>query len=458
MVRVFNVYYPARTLVLILGEMAIVCASFVAAAMIRLGPDAILVLGYENGIYKVLAIAAVALLCFYYFDLYDAERVPAGGETFFRLLVVLGIMAFLLAALGFFFPDFLLGNDIFLLGLFILTLSLMAWRWAFLWLISRPFLRERVYVMGSGERARRLVESLRARPDLGLEVVGWAGAVGNGSLSREQLASQLMALKEKSAVDHVIVAMSDGRGKMPVRELLDLRLSGIKVDDATGLLEKISGKIEIHELNPSWLIFSEGFRLNSSLLFARRVVSFFLALTGLVICLPLIPIIAAAIKLNSPGPIFYRQKRVGVRGAAFNCCKFRTMKANAEADTGATWAADDDPRITRVGKLLRKVRLDEIPQMWNVLKGEMGFIGPRPERPEFVSSLSEQIPYYNLRHIIRPGITGWAQIRYKYGNTLEDSRQKLQYDLFYIKNLSIGLDFWVLIQTLKVIILGRGAQ
>lgn len=458
MVRLFNVYYPVRTVVLILGETAIVCASFIVAAMIRLGPDATLVLDYENGIYKVLAIAAVALVCFYCFDLYDAERVPAGGETFFRLLVVLGVIAFLLAAIGFFFPNFLLGNDIFLLGLFILTASLMIWRWAFLWLISRPFLRERVYVMGSGERARRLVESLRARPDLGLEVVGWAGAVGNGSLTREQLASQLMGLRERNAVDHIIVAMSDGRGKMPVRELLDLRLSGIKVDDATGLLEKISGKIEIHELNPSWLLFSEGFRLNSSFLFARRVVSFLLAFIGLIICLPLIPIIAVAIKLNSPGPVFYRQKRVGLRGRPFNCCKFRTMKANAEADTGATWAADDDPRITRVGKFLRKVRLDEIPQMWNVLKGEMGFIGPRPERPEFVSDLSEQIPYYNLRHIIRPGITGWAQIRYKYGNTLEDSRQKLQYDLFYIKNLSIGLDFWVLVQTLKVILLGRGAQ
>ncbi|MGH9404129.1 MAG: TIGR03013 family XrtA/PEP-CTERM system glycosyltransferase [Terriglobia bacterium] len=458
MVRLFNVYYPARTLVLILGEMTIVCASFVVAAMIRLGPDVVLVLGYENGIYKVLAIAGIALMCFYCFDLYDAERVPAGGETFFRLLVVLGILAFLLAALGFVFPDFLLGNDIFLLGLFILTLSLMAWRWAFLWLISRPFLRERVYVMGSGERAQRLVQSLRARPDLGLEVVGWAGAVGNGSLTREQLASQLVALREKDAVDHIIVAMSDGRGKMPVRELLDLRLSGVKVDDATGLLEKISGKIEIHELHPSWFIFSNGFRLNNSLLFARRVVSFFLALTGLLICLPAIPFIALAIKVSSPGRVLYRQKRVGLRGIVFNCYTFRTMKANAEADTGATWATDDDPRITHVGKFLRKVRLDEIPQMWNVLKGEMGFIGPRPERPEFVSQLIEQIPYYNLRHIVRPGITGWAQIRYKYGNTIEDARQKLQYDLFYIKNLSIGLDFWVLVQTLKVIILGRGAQ
>ncbi|HEX5481600.1 MAG TPA: TIGR03013 family XrtA/PEP-CTERM system glycosyltransferase [Terriglobia bacterium] len=457
MVRLFNVYYPVRTIVLIFGETLIVCASFVMAALLRL-PDSTLVLGYEGGFYKVLGITGVAFLCFYYFDLYDTRQVPSSGEVFFRLLVVLGILSFFLAAIGFFFPGFLLGNDVFLLGLSILTISIIAWRWIYLWLVAQPFLRERVYVMGSGERAERLVQSLRSRPDLGLEVVGWAGAVGNGSLTREQLASQLIGLKEKDAVDHVIVAMGDGRGKMPVRELLDLRLSGIKIDDATALLEKISGKIEIHELHPSWLIFSEGFRLNYSFLLIRRVVSFLFALSGLVISLPLIPFIALAVKLSSPGQVFYRQKRVGLRGHIFTCYKFRTMRADAEADTGATWATDDDPRITPVGRFLRHLRLDEIPQMWNVLRGDMGFIGPRPERPEFVKQLSQQIPYYNLRHIIRPGITGWAQIRYKYGNTVDDSRQKLQYDLFYIKNMSIGLDFWIFIQTIKVILLGRGAQ
>ncbi|MGH9406198.1 MAG: TIGR03013 family XrtA/PEP-CTERM system glycosyltransferase [Terriglobia bacterium] len=458
MVRVFNVYYPLRSLVLVFGEALIVGASFILAAVIRLGPDSVLVLDYENGLYKVLAIAVIAVLCFYCFDLYDAERVPAGGETFFRLLVVLGILAFILAAVGFFFPGFLLGDGVFLLGLCILTFSLICWRSAFLWLVSREFLRERVYVLGSGERARRLVEALRSRPDLGLEVVGWAGAVGNGSLTRDQLASQLIALREKNAVGRIIVSMSDGRGKMPVRELLDLRLTGVKVDDATGLLEKISGKIEVHELQPSWLIFSEGFRLNDTVLFVRRIVSFFLALMGLALTLPLMPLIALATKLSSPGPVLYRQKRVGLRGEIFTCYKIRTMRENAEADTGATWAADDDPRITRAGKLLRKVRLDEIPQMWNVLKGDMGFIGPRPERPEFVSRLAEEIPYYNLRHIVRPGITGWAQIKYKYGNTVEDAKQKLQYDLYYIKNISVGLDFWVFLQTFKVILLGRGAQ
>ncbi len=458
MVRLFNVYYPVRTIVLVLGEILIVCASFVVATLIRMGPDSTLVLGYGDGIYKVLGIAGVAFLCFYYFDLYDSQRISSRGETFFRLLIVLGILSFGLAAACVIFPDFLLGNDILFQGIVILTVALVAWRWVYTWLISQPFLRERVYVLGSGDRAKRLVDSLRARPDLGLEVIGWAGAVGNGSLTREQLASQLLALAARNAVDHVIVAMSDGRGKMPVRELLDLRLSGVKVDDATGLLEKISGMIEVHELQPSWLIFSEGFRLNYFFFAVRRSFSFAIAAMGLLVLLPLVPLIALAVKIDSSGSVFYRQSRVGMRGRLFTCYKFRTMRADAEADTGATWAADDDPRITRVGRWLRRLRLDEIPQMWNVLRGDMSFVGPRPERPEFVKQLSEDIPYYNLRHIVRPGITGWAQIRYKYANTLEDARQKLQYDLFYIKNISFGLDFWILVHTLKVIFLGRGAK
>jgi len=343
-VRLFNVYYPIRTLVLIFGETVIVCASFILAAMLRLGQDSVLVLEYENGLYKVLAITGIALLCFYYFDLYDTQRVHSDGETFFRIFIVLGVLSLVLAGVEFFLPGFLLGKDVFLLGLLILTMALIGWRWLYGWLMSKPFLRERVYVLGSGERAQRLVEALRKRPDLGLEVVEWAGAAGEGSLTREQLASQLISLREKGAIDHLIVAMSDGRGKMPVRELLDLRLSGVKIDDATGLLEKISGKIEVHELHPSWLIFSEGFRLNYIFLALRRLISITLSLVGLTLCLPLIPLIALAIKVSSPGPVFYRQKRVGLRGCVFICYKFLTMRADAEADTGAIlgllwWAA-----------------------------------------------------------------------------------------------------------------------
>jgi sugar transferase (PEP-CTERM system associated) len=457
-VRVFNVYYPLRVLVLLVGEGLIICASFVVAAMIRFGSDSSFVLRDENGLLKIFGITAVALISFHYFDLYDAERVSSPGETYVRLLLVLGAVSFLLGVLGYLFPDFLMGQNVILLGIALVTIALFAWRRLYLWLIDQPMLRERVYVLGSGERAKRLVEALRSRRALGMDVVGWAGAVANGSLQREELGRQLLELKRTHAAERVIVAMADGRGVMPVRELLDLRLNGVKVEDATTLLEKISGRIETHELHPSWLIFSEGFPLHTTFLATRRIISLVVAFTCLLLTLPLWPLIILAIELSSPGQVLYRQKRVGRNGVVFTCYKFRTMRPDAEADTGPTWALDDDPRITRVGRALRYLRLDEIPQLWNVLRGDMGFIGPRPERPEFVEWLSQEIPYYHLRHIIRPGITGWAQIRYKYGNTVEDARQKLQYDLFYIKNMSVGLDLWILVETIKVICLGRGAQ
>lgn len=324
-------------------------------------------------------------------------------------------------------------------------------------MVKQPFLRERVYVLGTGERAQRLVKGLRERSTMGIEVVGWTGDV-EGELTRDSAASHLVGVAQGSRVHRVIVAMPDRRGTLPVEELLDLRLGGVKVEEATSWLEKMSGKIEVDQLLPSWLIFAEGFRFSTFFRLVRRLLNFSVALIALIFSLPLLPFIVLAVKLGSPGPALYRQQRVGRRGKIFYCYKFRTMRQDAEADTGATWAADDDPRITRVGKFLRSSRLDEIPQLWCVLKGDMHFVGPRPERPEFVEWLNKEIPYYSVRHVVRPGITGWAQVQYKYGNTLDDAREKLQYDLFYIKNASIGLDMLIMFQTIKIVLLGRGAQ
>ena len=221
---------------------------------------------------------------------------------------------------------------------------------------------------------------------------------------------------------------------------------------------EISGKIEVDELYPSWIIFAKGFRFSDTFRLVRRVLNLAVGLIGLLFAAPLIPFIALAIRLDSPGSIFYRQQRVGRGEKIFYCYKFRTMRQDAEADSGPTWADNDDPRITRVGKFLRISRLDEIPQLWCVLKGDMAFVGPRPERPEFVEWLTKEIPYYGVRHLVRPGITGWAQIQYKYGNTVADAKEKLQYDLFYIKNASVGLDALILFQTVKIVLRGRGAQ
>jgi len=373
------------------------------------------------------------------------------------LLMVPGILALLTAALAYIFPNLLIGNNTVVLALLLVTATLFTWRLAYAWLAQGPYLRERVYVLGTGERAQRLVNGLRTRTELGVEVAGWSGNV-EGAPTREAIAAHLMELIRGHRVHRVIVAMEDRRGTLPVMEMLHLRLNGVKIEEATSWLEKISGRIEVDNLYPSWLIFAEGFRFSATFLVVRRLIAILASAVLLLVVLPIIPLVILAIKLDSPGSVLYRQKRVGLGGKVFYCYKFRTMRQDAESDTGPTWAGDDDPRITRVGKFLRKSRLDEIPQLWCVVKGDMAFVGPRPERPEFVEMLSKVIQYYPVRSAVRPGITGWAQVKYKYGNTVEDSKEKLQYDLYYIKNASLGLDLMIMFQTVKIVLLGRGAQ
>jgi sugar transferase (PEP-CTERM system associated) len=290
-----------------------------------------------------------------------------------------------------------------------------------------------------------------------VEIASWTGKL-EGAVTREAVAAHLMDVVKKQKVHRVIVAVPDRRGTTPMKELLELRMQGVKIEEAASWLEKISGKIEVENLYPSWLVFNEGFRRSAVFVLVRRVLSIIISLIGLLLALPLLPFVALAVRLDSEGPVFYTQTRVGKRGRLFKVVKFRTMRQDAESSSGAQWAADNDPRITRVGRFLRMSRLDEIPQLWCVLKGDMAFVGPRPERPEFIEGLSKEIPYYGVRHMVRPGVTGWAQIKYKYGSTIEDAREKLQYDLYYIKHASIGLDLLIMFQTVKIVILGRGAQ
>jgi sugar transferase (PEP-CTERM system associated) len=457
-IRIFNVYYPSRSLILVMGEALMIFASLLIGVIWRFREDSFLVLNFENGYYTVFTLTFLALLLSHGFDLYDPLHFEAKGELYFRVLLVPGLLAFGLAIASAIFPNVMLGNFAFLSGLIIMTLALLAWRSAYAWLVSQPFLRERVYVLGTGERAQRLVLGLKGHSEMGIDVVGWTGDVED-NVTRESMAAHLRAIARDKSVHRVIVAMQDRRDTMPMQELLHLRLhDAVHIEDAASWLEKISGKIEVEHLYPSWIIFEEGFRFSDGFLLVRRLVHFAVGFTALVLTAPLIPFIALAIRLDSPGPVFYRQKRVGRGEKVFYCYKFRSMRQDAEADIGPTWAGDDDPRITRVGKFLRVSRLDEIPQLWCVLKGDMAFVGPRPERPEFVEWLMKEIPYYGMRHLVRPGITGWAQVRYKYGNTVEDAKEKLKYDLFYIKNASIGLDVVILFQTIKTVVLGRGAN
>ena len=461
MIRLFNVYYPTRTLVLLVCEVLLVGGSFVLATACMLVPDGYVVLinalVYENGLLKIAGITAFTLLLTYYFDLYGPRRTSASWEIYFRLLLVLSVLSFVLAGIVYIYPDLDIGPYVLVAGVSLLTLVLVVWRWAYEWIIVLPVFRERVYVLGSGERARAVVELLRGSRDAGMEVVDWQGeSKANGRLDR--FAAELRAFrKHRPNIDRVIVAMEDRRESMPVRELLELRVRGVIIENSSALMERLSGKLPLDGLNPSTLIFAEGYRMSPSQQLFRRLLSFTVSLIALMICLPFIPLIILMVRLSSPGPIFFSQTRVGQRGGLFTAYKFRTMQEDAEAQ-GAVWAAKDDPRVTSIGRFMRSTRLDEIPQLWNVLRGEMAFVGPRPERPEFVQWLSQEIPFYDLRHMIRPGITGWAQVRYRYGASLEETRHKLEYDLYYVKHQSIGLDLLIMFETIKTIILRRGAQ
>ncbi|WP_263367326.1 TIGR03013 family XrtA/PEP-CTERM system glycosyltransferase [Edaphobacter bradus] len=458
MIRLFNVYYSTRTFVLLLCEALLAGGSFLLATAICLGPDTYLVLNYEYGALKILALTVLTLLCSYYFDLYEPQRISARWEIYFRLLLVLGFISFLLAAVLYLFPAVDIGHYVLVLGLVFLTVALFMWRSAYEWIIGHEIFRERVYVLGGGERARAVVETLRARKDVGMEVVGW-GETALGKSERKQAFTSALApfLAPKPVVDRVIVALEDRRGELPINELLKLRFHGVVIEEAATLLERLTGKLHLDSLRPSSFIYAEGFRIKPSQQIARRIVSTLAAATGLLLFLPFFPFVVLMVRLSSPGPIFFRQVRVGLGGKNFSVYKFRTMRTDAEA-AGAKWATKDDPRVTRIGRFMRKVRLDEVPQLWNVLRGDMGFVGPRPERPEFVPLLVEKIPYFELRHMIRPGLTGWAQVRFGYGSTLEQNREKLEFDLYYIKHMTLGLDLLIMFETIKTIIRRQGSQ
>jgi sugar transferase (PEP-CTERM system associated) len=458
MIRLFNVYYPTRTIVLLLCEALIVSGCFLLATVLLLGPDTYLVLNYENGGLKIFALTILTLLFSYYFDLYEPQRISASWEIYFRLLLVLGFLSFLLSAIIYLFPAADIAHYVLLLGLMFLTAALVAWRSAYEWIIGREMFRERVYILGAGERAKTIVTLLGSRKDAGMEVVGWDGVVPDRAERKEAIHAALERFSgPKPQVDRVIVALEDRRGEFPVAELLKLRFNGVVIEEGGSLLERLTGKLHLDGLHPSSFIYSEGFRVKPSQQIARRIVSTLTAAIGLLLFLPFLPFVVLMVRLSSPGPIFFRQTRVGLGGKNFTVYKFRTMRTDAEV-AGAKWATKNDPRVTRVGMFMRKTRLDEVPQLWNVLCGDMGFVGPRPERPEFVPWLTEQIPYFNLRHMIRPGLTGWAQVRYGYGATLAESREKLEFDLYYIKHMTLGLDLLIMFETIKTIIRRQGAQ
>jgi len=413
---------------------------------------------------KALFVAGVCQVCLYFADLYDVRMVTDRRELFVRLLQALGATSVILAVVYFWLPWMVIGRGVFVTASAFLITLIIGWRLVFDWITRRLGTPERLVLVGTSPAGVALARELHERWNLGVKIVGFVDAdparVGERVINPGIIGTieDIPAIVRERSVDRVVVNLADSRGKLPMDKLLEMKLNGVRFDDLASVYEECTGKIAVENLRPSWLIFSAGFRKGRVLRAAKRTIDLCAAGVGLVLATPIMLAIWLAVKATSDGPVVYSQERVGLHGRLFIVHKFRSMRQNAESGTGAVWARLDDDRVTPVGRFLRQTRLDELPQLWNVLLGDMSLVGPRPERPEFVRALAQQIPFYGERHAIKPGITGWAQVRYTYAASVVDSMEKLQYDLFYIKNLSVALDFYIILKTIKTVLLRRGAQ
>ena len=442
--------------------MATVCA-LLAAAAVRL-PVTFRASFHESLFFAKIGVVTVACwLSLYFNDLYDFQVVRRRADLLAHTMQALGTACLALAVIYFTAPGAILGRGIALMAAPLIFVLLLSWRLSAnaTNLLARG--AERVLVLGTGESGVSLVRHVLGHPEYNMKVVGFLDEKGQDigkSLVNPRIIGATEDVEEivaREKIDRVVLSLKERRGGTPVRELLNLKLDGIRVEDVHSCFERLSGRITLEHLSPSWLILSDGFKKSTVVLAAKRAMDILVSSIILLLVSPLLPIIAIAIYVESGFPIFFRQTRMGHRGREFQLLKFRSMVQNAEKN-GPQWAVRQDIRVTRVGRFLRKTRLDEIPQLFNVFRGEMSLVGPRPERPVFCEMLSETIPFFNLRHSVRPGLTGWAQVRFRYGANVEDARGKLEFDLFYLKNLSLFVDFAILFETAKVVLLGRGAQ
>ena len=413
---------------------------------------------------RAATVAGVMLVSLIAMGLYQFHQRAYFREVLVRVAVAVVMGSAILAAVFYFIPSIELPPRMAALTALSALLFLLIVRYFFVRNVDDNIFRRRTLVYGAGERASAISDLRRRADRRGFHVVGTIPAPGDtqGTDNSGLLigSKSLMHIAADTDADEIVIAMDDRRGNLPVRELLDCKLSGVQVIDLVEFLERETGKIRIDLVNPGWLIFRPGFRVTYFPRVFKRAVDLIVALGALLFSWPLMLLITVAIKIEDgiSSSVMYKQQRVGLHGKQFQLLKFRSMSEDAEADGKAVWAAENDHRITKFGGLIRKFRLDELPQIFNVLRGEMSLVGPRPERPEFVDQLAEKISYYMERHTVMPGVTGWAQLRYPYGSSEEDAAEKLQYDLYYVKNHNLLLDLMILIQTIEVVVWGKGAR
>ena len=462
-VRIFDQYIPVRKIAFFFLESVFIMAMVIAGTYLRFGGDTARLVAYEGLFFKALLIVGSAQFSLYYFDLYDLKIFRSNLELAIRLLQSLGVSSLLLAVLYYLFPLLIIGRGIFLISLGFIGVVIVSWRIIYNHILKTRQFDQKIMIVGCGPLAKSIAGEIIEKVDTGFKVVGFIsedpGKTGEKLINPSILGdgSQILDIARREKVDRIIVALEERRGKFPDAQLLACKMKGIIVEDGIGFYERLTGKLQVESLRPSSLIFSEGFKKSKLTTWMKRVSGFSLSLIGLILLSPLILIISILIKMDSRGPVFYKQERVGEMGKIFKLLKFRSMVEGAEAN-GPVWAGKNDDRITRIGQWIRKWRLDEIPQMVNVLKGDMSFVGPRPERAYFVEKLREEVPFYDQRFYVKPGITGLAQVKYQYGASKDDSLEKLRYDLYYIKNLSSLLDLLIIFETIKVVLSGKGAR
>lgn len=463
MIRLFRVFIPVSTVTLLISEALLIVVSFVFAAYQMLHVDPTIYLLYDGGLLSILIVLATVLTSLYLQDLYSEIYIKSRIALAQKLCLGAGATLLIQGMVSYVDPALQIPLSMTLIGSMVMLPAIFLWRLFFGTVAIRLVGRERLLLVGNSTLLRDIVLHSESHPEQGVKVAGYLGNTyeSEPSLADGKFLGGLDRLREvANAVkpSRIVVGMTERRDRVPVLELLDLRFSGHIIEEASTCYERICGRVSVKDLRPSNLIYSGELGPRRNVLIYQTISNMVVAVAGIILSFPIMLATALAVRLSSPGPILYRQTRVGLNGKLFTVYKFRSMRADAEARTGAVWAIKDDPRITSVGRLIRKIRFDELPQLFNVLKGEMSIVGPRPERPEFVKTLSEQIPFYRQRHCVRPGITGWAQINYKYGDTLEDTITKLEYDLYYIKNISLSMNLYIIFHTIKAMLLSRGAQ
>ena len=455
--QLFNRHVSTRSLTVFTGELVLIFGSVALAAAVQGTPD------LASNVWKILLVTLVCQLCLYYNDFYDLTLVHSNRELVVRLLQAAGAASIVLALIYFLLPNLMIGDGIFVSALCVFLLAILGWRLIFNHVSGSMKLQERVLFVGTGNTARLVARQILDQREFAYRVIGFidddASRIGERIVNPAIVGTpaDIARLIAEHGIDRIVVGLSDRRGKLPVEELLRAKMAGVRIEDATTTYERVTGKILIDDLRPSWLIFSDGFRVSRVTRLMKRTIDLALSLTLAVLTLPLMALTAVLVMIEDGRPVLYRQERVGENGRIFTLTKFRSMRKDAEKGGKPIWARDGDDRVTRVGRFIRKTRLDELPQLWNVLRGDMSFVGPRPERQFFVDQLTKEIPFYQQRHAVKPGLTGWAQVKYRYGSSLDDAMEKLRYDLYYIKHLSVIFDLTIVFDTVKVVLFRKGA-